>query len=148
MDFFSRTARPTIIKNWLYIVFAAGMSILLVACGSTKVYTAEKTLVYNGSLYNLGQVQQISSKLIAELPNGEIIDPGKMDSKAIKSLIKEHDSFTLSTVFLLDEKEVVYERATIDSYSDYTKRVKSFDSAKKKVGKFMSDAKSTQLKLD
>jgi len=92
-------------------------------------------------------VQQIGTKLTAELPTGETIDPSTLDSKAIKALLKEHDAFTLTSVILLDEKEVVYERVKIDSYSDYTTHTRRFDSAKKKVAKFMSDAKATQLKL-
>ena len=35
----------------------------LAGCGSTKVYTAEKTLVYRDNLYNLGQVQQVGSRI-------------------------------------------------------------------------------------
>ncbi len=130
------------------ILVAVVMSLLLASCGSTKVYTAEKTMVYKGNLYNLGQVQQIGSSMKAELPTGESLDTSAMDSKAIKSLLKEHDAFTFTSTLLLDEKEIVYERVKVDSYSDYSKHQKRFDKARKELTKFMSDAKSTQLKLD
>lgn len=148
MSAFSPVIRLSHNPNTLGILLFAVMSLLLAGCGSTKVYTADKSLVYRGNLYNLSQVQQIGSKLTAELPTGETIDPGAMDSRAIKSLLKEHDSFTLTSMILLDDKELVYERVNVDSYSDYTKHTKRFTSAKKKLTKFMSDGKATQLKLD
>lgn len=53
----------------------------------------------------------------------------------------------LTTLILLDDREVVYERVGIDSYSDYTKHMKRLNKAKEKLAGFMSDAKDTQLKL-
>lgn len=146
-----RTNNPIVKNNAFFpaeILMAVVLSLLLASCGSTKVYTAEKTLVYKGNLYNLGEVQQIGSSLTAALPTGDSLDTSSMDSKAIKSLLKDHDSFTFTTALLLDEKEVVYERVNVDSYSDYSKHQKRFDKAREKLVKFMSDAKSTQLKLD
>ena len=130
------------------LLLTAAMALLMAGCGSTKVYTTEKTMVYKGNLYNLSQVQQIGSRVDLALPSGEAVDTNTLDKKRFQSLVKEHKTLTLSTVLLLDANEVVYERSQIDSYSDYTKHLKRFDKAKKEIADFMSDAKATQLKLD
>ncbi|TDG12802.1 hypothetical protein E2F43_14665 [Seongchinamella unica] len=148
MSAFSPNTRPACSFGVPGILLFVLMSLLVAGCGSTKVYTANKSLVYRGTLYNVTDVQQIGSKVTGELATGEMISPTEMESKAIKSLLKEHDAFTLTTTFLLDDKEVVYERVNVDSYSDYTKHSKRFSSAQKKLIKFMSEAKATQLELD
>lgn len=136
-------------KKSVYILVVAVLAsfLSLAGCGSTKVYTADKTMVYKDNIYNLNQVQQIGSRVDLALPSGELVESNNLDKSRIISLVKEHDSLTLTTLILLDEREVIYERVGIDSYSDYTKHTKRLDSAKKKLAKFMSDAKATQLKL-
>ncbi len=137
------TSRPYFAAAVLMVCY-----LLLAGCGSTKVYTADKTMVYNGNLYNLTQVSQIGSKVDLQAAGGEVIDAGTLDKKGIQSLLKENKNLMMTTQFMLDDKPVVYERVSIDSYSGYSKHVSRFDKAKKKLASFMSDAKATQLKLD
>jgi hypothetical protein len=117
------------------------------ACGSTSMYNSEKTLVYRGDLYKLGQVATITSKVIVDVPGGEGLDGRRLDKDAIRSLLKEHDEFTLTNLILLDDREIVYERVQIGKYSEYTSHAKRFDDAMKQLTKFMADPKKTQLSL-
>ncbi|MGD8346462.1 MAG: hypothetical protein PVI83_04405 [Lysobacterales bacterium] len=119
----------------------------LVGCGSTKVYTADKTMVYRGSLYNLGSVQKVSTREEAKLDNGEIVSLGNKDTKALKAFFKENPKVLVSMIFELDEEEVVYLRTNVKSYSEYTRLKKRFENAKDDIIDFMADKKDTQLKL-
>lgn len=131
----------------------AGISLLtvfvlsLAGCGSTKVYTADKNIVYRGSIYNLGNVQRVGSRAEATLSDDSVVNAMGLDKKQVNKLLDEHSSFLLTTTVELDERDMVYERATVDSYSDYSKRMKNFDKALKDITKFMADKKKTQLKL-
>jgi len=120
----------------------------LTGCGSTKVYTADKTLLVHDSLYNLASVQKISSSVEIVSPNGDGIDPMLFDKKQAKLLLKQYDTLTVTTNLLLDDTVIVYEKQRIDSYSDYSRMTKRHGKAVGELNKFMSDAKKTQLKLD
>ena len=131
----------------------AGISLLtvfvlsLAGCGSTKVYTADKNIVYRGSIYNLGNVQRVGSRAEATLSDDSVVNAMGLDKKQVNKLLDEHSSFLLTTTVELDERDMVYERATVDSYSDYSKRMKNFEKALNSITKFMADKKKTQLKL-
>ena len=90
----------------------------LLACGSTKVYTADKTMVYGGNLYNLSNVQRLGTRVEGTLPGGDKVDLGKTDKNAINKLLKEHSSIAMTTYIEMDEKEMVYQNSSIKSYSD------------------------------
>jgi len=119
----------------------------LVGCGSTKVYTADKTMVYRGSLYNLGSVQKVSTREEAKLGNGEVVLLGNKDKKAMKAFFKENPKVLVSMIFELDQEEVVYLRTNVKSYSEYTRLKKRFENATDDIVDFMADKKDTQLKL-
>jgi len=125
----------------------AGLMLALAACGSTKVYTADKTIVYNGAIFNVSNVQRISSRSEAELPNGQTVNLRGMDRKGIEALLDEHGSMVVTNVVEMDTQEMVYQRAKVEKYSQYSKMAKNFDSAQKNITKFVADKKKTQLKL-
>jgi hypothetical protein len=131
----------------------AGLALLslfvlsLAGCGSTKVYTADKNIVYRGSIYNLGNVQRVGSRAEATLSDESVVNAMGLDKKQVNQLLDEHSSFLLTTTVELDERDMVYERATVNSYSDYSKRMKNFEKALNSITKFMADKKKTQLKL-
>ena len=122
-------------------------ALTLVACGSTKVYTADKTLVYQGSIYNLGNVQQVTPRVEGRLPDGSVVDLRGKDRKAVEALLAEQSPLEVSTVVEFDERAMVYQRGPVSSYSDYSKMLKRFDGAMKDISKFMAHGKKTQLKL-
>lgn len=117
------------------------------ACGSTKVYTAQKTVVYNGSLYNMANVQKLTSHVVGTKANGDTVNMRTMDKKGVEALLKEESSIVVKTYVSMDTQELVYQNARVSKYSDYSSMVKKFDSALNSINKFMADKKKTQLKL-
>lgn len=116
-------------------------------CGSTKVYTTDKTMVYNGDLYNLGNVQRIGSRIDGQLADGTTISMDNMDQKAVESLLKENGEVMVSMIVEMDAQEMVYLRSRVSRWSDYNSMKKRFDGAMKDIANFMADKKKTQLKL-
>lgn len=146
----TRTAFPPYrtILHWLATTLVmAGLVTVLSGCGSTKVYTADKTVTYNGALYNMGNVQRIAPSIEGQLPDGSTRDMRGMDKKAVESLLKEQSPLTVTTAVALDDQKMVYERKSVKKYSDYSKMAKNLDGAMKDINKFMADKKKTQLKL-
>ena len=132
-----------------FIVTLLSAALLLGAagCGSTKVYTADKTIVYRDNIYNLGNVQRVNAKATASLPTGDEVNLSGKDKKAINALLDEHDSFIMTTAFEMDGQQMIYQRSNIRKYSEFNAVMKRFDRAKSDVTKFMADKKKTQLKL-
>jgi len=137
----------------LSLIKRLGVFLLLVSmlslsgCGSTKVYNVSKTMVYNGSTYNLGNVQRIGSRVEGTLPSGDKVQLQQMDKKGFNALLDENKNIQVTAYVELDEKEFVYRNKRVSRYSDYTKILKSQTSAMNDINKFMANKKSTQLKL-
>ncbi|MGD8580656.1 MAG: hypothetical protein PVI46_15135, partial [Lysobacterales bacterium] len=112
-----------------------------------KVYTTDKTVVYKSATYNMANVQRIAPRIEGALPDGSTVDMGAMDKKAVESLLKEHSSLTVTTSVEMDQQSMIYQRATVKSYSDFNKLARNLDGAMKDINKFMADKKKTQLKL-
>lgn len=127
------------------LLLAAVMA--LPGCGSTKVYTNDKTLVYRGDLYNLSNVQRLGSRVEGKLPNGDKVNMKRMDKKEINKLLDEHSSFVVTTYIEMDDKDMVYQNSRVKSYSDVSNMTKRIDKAMGNIQKFMANKKSTQLKL-
>jgi hypothetical protein len=120
---------------------------LLSACGSTKVYTNDKTIVYRGAIYNLSTVKQVGTEITAKLADDKIIDITQADKSRIQSLLEENGSFFATMSFKLDTDDMPYRANTIKKYSDYSRMKSDFESAQKKIVKLMGDKKKNQLKL-
>lgn len=117
------------------------------ACGSTKVYTADKTIVYNGSLYNMSNVQKISSNMIGIKNDGETINMRTLDKKGVQALFDAESSMLVKCVVTMDDQEMLYKNGKLSSYSNYSKMAGQCDSALSSINKFMANKKKTQLKL-
>jgi len=140
--FFSRLT----VSSLLVTLAAIGM-LFLAGCGSTKVYTADKTIIYNGSLYNLNNVQRIGSRIDGNLPDGSTVSMKNLDKKSVQALFKQHSEIMVSTIVEMDDEEMIYQRIRVKNVSDYNKMVKRLDGALNDISKFMADKKKTQLKL-
>ncbi|NNK38544.1 MAG: hypothetical protein HKP03_08685 [Xanthomonadales bacterium] len=127
----------------LLSILVAGLS----GCGSTKVYTSQKSVVYNGNIYNLGNTQRVGSRIDGLQSDGETVNMRGMDRKGVEALLDANDSLMVSAVVEFDQTEMVYQRIRITKYSEYSKLVKRFDRALNDISKFMGNKKSTQLKL-
>jgi hypothetical protein len=134
------------IKHIAALLLLAGI-MALPGCGSTKVYTADKTLVYKNSLYNLSNVQRLGSRVEGTLPNGDKVNLERMDKKEINKLLDEHSSFVVTTYIEMDDKDMVYQNSRVKSYSDFSNMTKRLDKAMGNIQNFMKNKKSTQLKL-
>lgn len=123
------------------------VGVLLVGCGSTKVYTADKTVVYRGTLYNLSNVQKIGSRIEAIPPSGTAINMRTLDKKGQETVFKDNDEVTVSMVVEMDQEDLVYLNSRMTKYSDYKKAADRFEDALEDINDFMADKKKTQLKL-
>jgi hypothetical protein len=135
------------LSGWAGVLLLVAVMLTIGACGSTKVYTAQKTIVYNGELYNMGNVQKIGSSMVGTLPNGDTVNMRTLDKKAAQALFKDNDSVIVKSTVQMDDQEMVYQNGRVTKYSDYSKMVKNFDNALNNINKFMADKKKTQLKL-
>jgi hypothetical protein len=129
------------------LLLVAAMAVLLAGCGSTKVYTADKTILYNGALYNMSTVQRVGSRIEGQMPDGSTVEMRPLDKKGVQSLLEEHPEIMVSTVVEMDQQEMVYQRVRITKYSDYNRMVNRFDDALEDITDFMANKKKTQLKL-
>jgi len=134
--------------NTIGVLAMVVLMIFLAGCiSSSKSYNAGKNIVYNGSMYNISNVKTVNSKVEGQLPNGDVKNMKGMDKKAVEALLKQSSPIMVTTSLDLDGDEMVYERRSITKYSEYSKMTSRFQSAGKKITKFMGDKKATQLKL-
>jgi len=120
---------------------------LLTACGSTKVYNNDKTVVYNGSVYNVSNARQISSNITGKLADDSVVNLKGADKKKVEGLIKENGSVYVRMAFGLDDQEMLYRAKSVDKWSDYNRMQKDFEKAGKQITSLMGDKKKMQLKL-
>jgi len=121
--------------------------LVLAACGSTKVYTAEKTMTYKGSLYTLTGVSKISSRVDGKTSEGETLDLRSVNKAQFKALVEKHGALDVTTVIDIGEEEIDVENSRVEKYSDLEKMTKKMNSNMKKISDFMAHKKDTQLNL-
>jgi len=145
--FFKSQPGLTVTKYFVAVLLVACMASLTGCMSTTKVYNTQKTVTYRGDLYNVSNVQKIGSRVEGRTPEGEVINMKGMDKRDAGKLLDEHSSLVVSTVFDMDEQEMVYQRSEITKSSEFSKMVSNFEKAGSKLSKFMANKKSTQLKL-
>jgi len=131
------------------------VALLMVVCvvsisgciSTTKVSTAGKSVVYKGDLYNVSNIQKISSRVEGLTPEGDVINMKGMDKRDAGDLLDEHSSLIVSTVFEMDSQELVYQRSKVTKSSEFSRMLSNFERASNSINKFMANKKSTQLKL-
>ena len=121
--------------------------VALGGCGGTKVYSTDKTIVYRDSIYNMGNVQRIGSRIDGQLADGTTVNMTNMDKKAVEGLLDDNDEVMVSMYVEMDDREMVYLRQRVSRYSDYNKMKKRHEGALNDIMRFMGDKKKTQLKL-
>jgi hypothetical protein len=127
------------------LVLASGL--LASGCGSTKVYTADKTVQHRGTIYNVSEVKRLSSRLETVPADGNPVDLTNYDSKKFDALVKEQGPTGVRSLIVLDDGELVYEQKTLEKGRDFERMQDELADAFKKVSRFMADAKKTQLEL-
>jgi hypothetical protein len=121
--------------------------LLLTACGSTKVYNNDKTIVYRDTIYNVSTVKQIRSKTTGKLSDDSVVNLKGANKKKVQGLIKENGSVYVRMSFDLDEQEMLYRAKSVDNWSDYSRMQKDFEKAGKQITSLVGDKKKMQLKL-
>jgi hypothetical protein len=128
-------------------VVASIMTILLVtACGSTKVYNNDKTVVYRDAVYNISKVKQINSKISGKLADDTSVNLAGVERKQIEAYLKQGPMY-VRMAFGLDEQEMLYRASSVSKWSEYSSMLKSFNNASKQITSLMGDKKKMQLKL-
>ena len=120
--------------------------LLLTACGSTKVYNNDKTVVYRDAVYNISKVKQITSKTTGKLADESSVNLAGADKKKIEAYLKQGPMY-VRMAFGLDDQEMLYRASSVTKWSEYNSMLKSFESAKKQITSLMGDKKKMQLKL-
>ena len=128
-------------------VVASIMTILLAtACGSTKVYNNDKTVVYRDAVYNISKVKQINSKISGKLADDTSVNLAGVERKQIEAYLKQGPMY-VRMAFGLDEQEMLYRASSVTKWSEYSSMLKSFNNASKQITSLMGDKKKMQLKL-
>ena len=142
------SSRFSAVRTWIMLLAMGALVLALAGCFSkTKVYNIQKTVVYNGAMYNVSNIKVFKPSTVAVISPTETIPLDNMDKKSFNSLLDEHNPVMVRQVITMDEQEMVYQSKNIDSWSDFKKMNDQFESAQKKISKFLANKKSTQLKL-
>ncbi len=128
------------------LVLAVAMA-LVAACGGTKVYTADKTVIYRDSIYNVSNVQRLTARQTARTADGQDVNLAGKNKQQLQAFFKENPDTMVSMYIEMDQQELVYVRTRVDGYNEYSKLSRRFESAMKDLTRFMGDKKKTQLKL-
>jgi hypothetical protein len=131
----------------LFWLAALLMLPLLTGCGGTKVYDSTKTVVYNGSIYNVSNTKSVSQRITGKLSDDSVVDLRNADKKRFESLVKEHGEIYVRMAYQFDEEEMLYRAGRTDSWRDFSRMKSDFDRAGDKIGKLMKEKKTAQLKL-
>jgi len=132
-------------KTWSVVLVLAVIG--MAGYGSTKAYSADKTVIYKASMYNISNVTHFTSKVEAKTADGETVDLTNYDKTRFETFVGEQGTVMVQTVILMDDQTMVYQSATPKKYSEFDKMRKNLGSAMDQIAKFMKHKKKTQLKL-
>jgi hypothetical protein len=141
----SRSTNP--VRYIAVLMFLMICAVLIAGCGSTKVYTPDKTVVYKDAIYNMSDVKKLSTRLETVPSSGDPIDLRGYDSKRFDALVKEAGPVEVRSIILLDDAEMVYQQGTLAKGRDFSRMKDALSDVQKELTKFMGDGKKTQLKL-
>lgn len=116
-------------------------------CGSTKVYTAKKTIVHADSVYNVSDVRVFNTRTEAVLPGADATDLKGITKKAFNEMLDKDPAIRVRQVIAMDDQELVYQDTTVKSWSELDRLNRQFLSATTSLQKFLADERDTQLKL-
>lgn len=124
------------------------LGVCVVGCfSSTKVVTADKSISYNGSLYNASNVKVFTPRTDAVISSTETVSLNQITKDQFNAMLKQHNPLTVRQVIAMDQSELVYQTKSVKSWSDFQDMNEKFQSAQKQITKFMADGDETQLKL-
>jgi hypothetical protein len=116
-------------------------------CGSTKVYTAKKTVVHADSVYNVSDVRVFNTRTEALLPGDDATDLKGITKAAFNDMLDKDPAIQVRQVITMDDQELVYQDTTVKTWSELERLNRQFKSATTSLQKFLADERDTQLKL-
>jgi len=119
---------------------------MFVACGGTKVYNNDKTVVYNGAIYNISKVDEINTRITGKLADDSSVNLRGADRQQIEAYLAQGTMY-VRMAFALDDREMLYRANSVTKWSEYSGMLKSFEEAGKQITSLMGDKKKMQLKL-
>lgn len=134
-------------KTVAAVMLVVASAVLATGCGSTKIYTPEKTVEYQGTIYNVSEVKQLSTRVEAVSESGDVIDLKGYDSKRFEALVKERGPLVVRSFISMDDRDMVYEQKSLEKGRDLGRMQDGLNDAYKKLTRFMADADKPQLKL-
>ena len=134
------------LERTLALVASIITILLITACGSTKVYNNDKTVVYRDAVYNISKVKQINPKISGKLADDTSVNLAGAERKQIEAYLKQGPMY-VRMAFGLDEQEMLYRASSITKWSEYSSMLKSFNNANKQITSLMGNKKKMQLKL-
>ena len=132
-------------KTWSAVLVLA--VIVMAGYGSTKAYSADKSVVYRGSIYNISNITHFTSKIEAKTAEGEAWDLTNFDKTRFEAFVGEQGTVMVQSLILMDDQTMVYQSATPKKYSEFDKMRKKLEAAMGQIAKFMKKKKATQLQL-
>lgn len=98
------------------IAFSLMVALFTVACGSSKVLTAGKTIYYRETIYNVSTTKIFTRKNEAILSDKSTVNLADMDKKRFNALLDQHGGeLFVRQSFMLDDQELVYQAQEVDS---------------------------------
>lgn len=147
MDTFTVTQKTNQRANRALVLAISIVSLLVVASCGTKVYNVKKTIVYDGAIYNVSDVNQITAIITGKISDERTVNLRGADRKQIEAYISETGSIYTRMSFDLDGQEMLYRASSVENWSQYSRMRKSFEGAGKNITKLLAAKKTTQLKL-
>jgi len=131
------------------VLAASVLSMLLLAgcISSSRSYNNDKNIVYNGTMYNMGNVKQVKTIVSGTMHGDQQMDLKNVTKKQFAGLLDQEKQIYVRMSFEFDDQELVYRAGNVTSWSQFTKMKNSFVSAGNQISKLMSDKKKIQLKL-
>ena len=124
------------------------LAVSLTACGSTKVYEARKTIVYQGEMYNVTDTKKFTAVVQGQLPSGQAVDLAQAERKQVERLVDENGPIPVRLFFTLDDVELLYREVQVARWNDLRGVRDKFDRAAKEIAELMRKENASQINLD
>lgn len=123
------------------------IAFVLSGCGGTRVMTAQKSIVFEGAIYNVASVREVRPVEEIILPDGTVRNLAKIDDREVRDLFDAHGSLRVRFSVMLDDTELRYVYGQVDRERQLRQVQRRFEDAMEDIQRFLAHRKQTQLKL-
>lgn len=139
-----RPARKSQALAWFAMILIA---FALSGCGGTRVMTAQKSIVFEGNIYNVAAVREVRPVEEIILPDGTVRNLAQIDDREIRDLFDTHGSLRVRFSVMLDETELRYAYGQVERERQLRQIERRFDDAMEDIQRFLAHRTQTQLEL-